>query len=590
MEKNQKIEQKRKIIRYNYIESLVDNDYFKDKKYDDIMNNKIKDFLKKNKIEEDKNKNLKNRENEINTKIIDNLKLEIKGEKKNKREEEIEIKEKNEIMDEEEENELKDENKKEDKDKINKEFEKWKNQIHYILMKFNYIPKYFFEFINNYESIYDFLFYEYSKIYQKLNLFNDLNIINTDKIHDLIEGNYITEKDSPIHIYLDKIKFSQNLSFIPLKYINFSMKNINEFYFYYSFPLFKSIFKYFNNYLNSRIKFNNSENGGEIGINFEAIIKFEFRVFKHLGIDGYFKVYELLEMNLTKKYNLIDKNYFKNKNAIFIDQKKIIGKIYDFAIYKAKDKQLILIQCKYIINNDSVTVGKSYYKKSAIRALNAFNNITKEDVKNVYLLFISSMEYNNNNRNRAVNILENKRINCLFFSVNDRYFTDNFLNKTYEIIGTDSNMIIPDSTKYTKQRAFNEFKEKDKSYLGAKKKRDLDLEQLHNDIINYISNSNFENKNICSRLGIFKTVNTFIFTKKIGIKPGHYALLFYTDEFGNFAQKKNLILIYKEKLKKLNIYNFEKKIFYNNLDDILPDFGICFMSAVGELLEPNKEN
>ena len=76
-------------------------------------------------------------------------------------------------MDEEEENELKDENKKEDKDKINKEFEKWKNQIHYILMKFNYIPKYFFEFINNYESIYDFLFYEYSKIYQKLNLFND---------------------------------------------------------------------------------------------------------------------------------------------------------------------------------------------------------------------------------------------------------------------------------------------------------------------------------------------------------------------------------------------------------------------------------
>ena len=49
-------------------------------------------------------------------------------------------------------------------------------------------------------------------------------------------------------------------------------------------------------------------------------------------------------------------------------------------------------------------------------------------------------------------------------------------------------------------------------------------------------------------------------------------------------------LIYKEKLKKLNIYNFEKKIFYNNLDDILPDFGICFMSAVGELLEPNKEN
>ena len=39
------------------------------------MNNKIKDFLKKNKIEEDKNKNLKNRENEINTKSIDNLKL-----------------------------------------------------------------------------------------------------------------------------------------------------------------------------------------------------------------------------------------------------------------------------------------------------------------------------------------------------------------------------------------------------------------------------------------------------------------------------------------------------------------------------------
>ena len=497
-------------------------------------------------------------------------------------------------MDREKENELKGENKKEDEDKINKEFEKWKNKINYILMKFNYIPKYFFGFINYYYSIYDMLFYEYSKIYQKLNFFNDLNIINAKQIHDLIEDNYITKKDSEIHNYLDKINFSKKLVFIPLKYINFNMKNINEFYFYYSFPLFKTIFNDFHNYVNSRIKFINGKNKGELGTIFEQIVKFEFRAFKHFGIDGYFKVYRLLEMNPTKKYELIDKNYFKNKYNIFIDQKDDQGKTYDLAIYKPKEKQLILIQCKYVINNDSAKLGKSYYEQTANQALKAFNNNTKEDVKNVYLFFISSVEYNNEARNEAMTIINNKRINCLFFSVKDHYFTDDFLNKTDKIIGTDSNMIIPDSTHYTKQIAFNEFNEKDKktykNYLGEKKMREIDLKQLHKDIINYISNSDFENKKICNRLGKFETADYFSVKQKIGVKPKHYALLFYTDEFGKFDQKKNLILIYKEKSKNLIIYNFEKKKFYINLDDIFKDFGFCFISAVGELLTLNKKN
>ena len=79
-----------------------------------------------------------------------------------------------------------------DENKIENEFKSTYN----ILEKFNFIPKYFFGFINYYESIFDLVFNEYSNIIQKLEQFISLKIIDLPVIKELMDNNYLKEKDS----------------------------------------------------------------------------------------------------------------------------------------------------------------------------------------------------------------------------------------------------------------------------------------------------------------------------------------------------------------------------------------------------------
>ena len=251
---------------------------------------------------------------------------------------------------------------------------------------------------------------------------------------------------------MTKEKFVELLDYIPLKYISFIKKGNDEYYFYYTFPLFKKILEDFTSYISSKSNFFLSDDGEIRGSSFEKIVKMELRGFKKLNINGYFKVNNIISMELTKKYKRINENYFKFKDNILIDQKIRDGKDYDFGIYQSKQKNLILIQSKYIINYNTVTNVKSYYKSSAKNALNSFNLITNENVKNVYLLYISSVDYNYENRKKLMeNILSNNNINCLFYSVNYDNFSMDFGNFIKEIQCKDSFMIIPQLNLYEKQ-------------------------------------------------------------------------------------------------------------------------------------------
>ena len=508
--KKPKDKNSRDIIKYNYIDNLIDSVYFKRNIYKNIFLNKIKQYEK-------------------------------------------------------------------DEKKVNDEL----NFIYYILEKFNFIPKYVFRYISYYESILDLLFQEYTNIIKKLNSFVDLGTINIDKLNKLINNNFIAKKkDIQNPKILTKEKFVELLDYIPLKYISFIKKGNDEYYFYYTFPLFKKILEDFTSYISSKSNFFLSDDGGIRGSSFEKIVKMELRGFKKLNINGYFKVNQIIDMNLTKKYKRINENYFKFKDNILIDQKIRDGKDYDFGIYQPKQKNLILIQSKYIINYNTVTNVKSYYKSSAKNALNSFNLITNEKVKNVYLLYISSVDYNYENRKKVMeNILSNNNINCLFYSVNYDNFSMDFGNFIKEIQCKDSFMIIPQLNLYEEQIPLDnpnfeihiQIKEdkikKDKILLQKKNLKVVNLKELHTQIINFIKNSDFDKKDIIKSLGPFKVMNNYFVFKQFEInKKKEYSLLFYLDKFGNFNADQDLGLIYFEDEKNY-FYDFLENKEYNSYDE-----------------------
>ena len=46
----------------------------------------------------------------------------------------------------------------------------------------------------------------------------------------------------------------------------------------------------------------------------------------------------------------------------------------------------------------------------------------------MFLLYLSSVEYNYQRKDEVLKILKSKKINCLFYSINEEYFTYDFGN------------------------------------------------------------------------------------------------------------------------------------------------------------------
>ena len=287
------------VIKYNYIDSFIDSNYYENDRYKELIKNKIRNDLKskqkkiKNNINEKKNEIKKEYQcqveefvNNKNEKISEE-KVEDKGNKNDK------------IIVEKEEENKKDENDEINNKKVEKEFD----FVFKILKKFDFVLKYFFEYIYYYDSIFDLLFNEYSNIMKKLNVFKQKGIIDIDVLNDLINDKKI-EKEENIDkaITLQKIDFLKHINYIPLKYINFKKLENGNFFLYYSFPLLKKILEEFLIYHKSKQLFYISDNGCDKGIQFERILKHNFKAYKKLELDGYFKVKTLISMVPTKKY------------------------------------------------------------------------------------------------------------------------------------------------------------------------------------------------------------------------------------------------------------------------------------------------
>ena len=196
--------------------------------------------------------------------------------------------------------------------------------------------------------------------------------IKRTKIKELLDNYLISDKpikndDENIETILNLDRFIYFFKHIPLKYINHSVINNEKFYYYYAFPFFKNILTDFNEYFQKKYSFLNEETDGGIkGINFEYILKIQFKVFNYLNIDGHFEVDTIFNMNLTKNYALFDKNYFKDKKCVFFSQKTSQGRDYDFAIYYPKVHKLLLMQSKYKIEHNLIKSENEYVETAKI--------------------------------------------------------------------------------------------------------------------------------------------------------------------------------------------------------------------------------
>ena len=553
------------IIKYNYIDDLIDNKYYDNKIFQELIKNKIK-------------------------------------------------------------------MKQKDEQKVNEEF----NFIYYILKKLGFIPKYFFGYLYQYDSIFDLIFNEYSNIMKKLDIFLLNKIIDINIIEELKEKKYLIKKEDINKVQtIQKTDFIKFINAIPLKYINFKVCNSGEFYFYYSFPLFAKILYDFIYFQKHKKIYFTSEDGSDRGIIFENLLKYQFRVYKKFNLDGYFKVETLINMKPTKKYSNINKEYISSKNNIFIDQKKREGESYDFAIYKPKLKKLLLFQAKYIINRGNVNKKKSLYDISAQKVLNSLNKLTNENLGEVYLLFISSIYYNYDIREKVVNTLSKQRINCIFYSLKKDSFYFNFKDNINEIELINSYMLIPSSKFYTNQEALEnldfekeggiyrkynkkfkkkkkekeeeissgeeseEIEEKEKTNYKVIKKREKkeifepmfllrrktirnveDLSKVYKDILLYIqNNSRFHNKQIINLLGPIKTIENN--ESQINLN-NEYAIILYLNE-------ESMELDFNKKLG-LVIYNngvhyfvdLKENISYKSYNELIDSFQMNFFYAIGE--------
>ena len=105
----------------------------------------------------------------------------------------------------------------------------------------------------------------------------------------------------------------------------------------------------------------------------------------------------------------MNNSYFLNKSNILISQKNRTGKDFDICIYKPKIKSLILIQIKYCIKNNNVSLF-GYYSKNYGNFKAKFEEKFKTPVDKVYLLYFSSYYYNERRKTEVLNILNNNKI------------------------------------------------------------------------------------------------------------------------------------------------------------------------------------
>ena len=439
------------------------------------------------------------------------------------------------------------------------------------------------------------MFNEYGNIFKKLLQFEQNKTIDIKIVTQLSKNNYIMEKgkDGLNQNYktLQVEEYVEYLKYIPLKYINFHINEKGEIFFYYSFPFFKHVLDDFIDYNQSNENFMISKDGGKRGTNFETILKYQFKVFKKLDINAHIEVGSIVEMNFTENYKSFEENYKKGTKNILITQKNRIGQDYDFAIYMTNLNQLLLIQSKYQIDY-SLIKHKVKYINSSKEALKNFNISFNENINKVYLLYISSEEYNIDRKKTVKNILDNYKINCLFYSVSRGVFSFDFENLIRNLECDDSFMILPEIKPYKSQNIKFEFENKEKqkntkdnnrNLLGKKINKIYDEGKIYEELKNYLE------KNLNISLGEMEEMGYIIndFNKEVGKKSFIAIFSLKTDDESSIDFESPIGVNYIEKKKDINL-EVTKKKYYSKFEELFNSFSNKIYYVIGKTLAMKK--
>ena len=145
---------------------------------------------------------------------------------------------------------------------------------------------------------------------------------------------------------------------------------------------------------------------------------------------------------MGENYKYVNYNYFAGKKSILFVQSKKNAKSFDFCIYKPENNIIILLQSKYVIDNNNVTK-ITFYEKDVLKVKNNFLTKFNVNINSIYLFYISSYEYNIDRTKEVLKCLELNQINCIFFNIKEQVFSLDFQNICSEIPLSDSNIVYP---------------------------------------------------------------------------------------------------------------------------------------------------
>ena len=444
-------------------------------------------------------------------------------------------------------------------DKIIKYNDNKNKLINNILAQFGFLPRYISLLLDKYDNIYDFSNEEYIKIFRGYKkFFKNFNISN---FNNLSKEYNISGNPKPMYL----TTFIDNLNDIPLKYVNYEINNKN-YYLKYAFPLSKTIFESFYIYDSDETKFISDE---EDGFNiFEKYLRITLRCFGKLQIDGYFEVNTILDLNLTDYYKGLNNSYFLNKSNILISQKIRNGKDFDICIYKPNIKSLILIQIKYCIKSNNVSLF-SYYKKIYKNFNVKFEEKFKTPIDKVYLLYFSSYHYNESRKREVLNILNKNKINCLFFNISNSDISFDFKHNIDDIQLTDSFILFPSQQNYKPQWKEEEvtinnisnllnkkryIDNKINDYKECKIKKYSIEDNYYQQFLNYFKNKEISD-NILKHLDKFIQIYINSYGKTESLPQEDLYLLIFELINGNIDFNEKLGLIY--------INDYEEVIFFD---------------------------
>ena len=336
-------------------------------------------------------------------------------------------------------------------------------------------------------------------------------------------------------------------------------------------------FKYVKNTLQSEIFYrvginallSKMEKGFVKGEKFETIIFHKLIFDKSIfNIDNFITVDKIINMELVNEYQNITTDDLLNKNCILITQNNFYGEDYDFGVIYPKDKKLILIKAKYKLEASNV-YHKSYY--SSIPKISSVTDPVKKnlkiDLEKIYILYISTVEYNNR---YSFEILNKNKINCLFYNVTNDYFTINFKDKIFNFIPSESCEIYPNSEQffpqiYSKIDRLNEIVDsmgnliKEEKPINISNQANLDM---YNKFIDYLKQMHVKN-DLIKHLGEFITniFNNYFIRQKITDKK--YLLFFKVKEVNEKEKEidfsNDMILAYEIESKVI-YYDIQKNV------------------------------